>query len=836
MKPSHLLLILFIAVSSGAFAQPPAGAPRTRDGGRAPAIGRIYGRVLDAETHKGAEFTTVTVFLASKDTVLGGAITRGNGEFEVEKLLVGPPLRVVISFIGYKPIEQRVQLTRDRMEMDLGNLTLETDSKLLKEAEIVAEKSTMTMQVDRRVFNVEKDLSTKGGSGVDVMKNVPGLSVDLDGNVSMRGASPQILIDGRPSSMTLDMIPASEIERVEVITNPSVAFDANSTGGIINVVLKKNTKPGYNGQVQGGIGTNGRRQANANLNMKEGRWGFNASYNYNTGENVTNGNTERADRSNGETIDYFSQNVNSTTSRTMNGGRLGVDWQLSNRNTLTASVGMRGNENDGTDNMLSRTLSAERSLLQSGSQINTSNSGTKSYTGQIAFRRKSPKPGHEWTADLNYNSWDRNSSAYFDQRTFGSDGSLSSTSPRNQANLGGSHYDQVTFLFDHVAPVGDKDKIEYGVKSNVRRDNTYLNVFVTSPLVGNNVLDTSLTNSYRITDIVNAAYFNWGHKLTDHWSYQAGVRLEQTWFETELLGKNKVFSYKYPDGAQNLEKAFFPAVYFSRKWEGSLREIQVNLSRKISRPNFWQIMPFIMFSDSRNVRIGNPTLAPELSNLAEVNHLLPFFKGKASWLTSLFGRYTTGVITSYSKPLPTDPQYLLSTFVNGSYSISSGWENILKIEPKTGLQFTVSGTVQWTDVALNSTQGNLRNQGANWNSKAMVSYKVFKDWTVQFNGEYESPRIQPQGKSIAQYGLDANVSHDFSKKLNATLGVNDMFYTRKGGSIIDTPYLYQDSFRRREMRFVRFTLTWKFGEQNTSLFRKKSQRQEPGTGSGDGEM
>ena len=141
--------------------------------------------------------------------------------------------------------EQTVQLTRDTIEIDLGDLSLETDPELLKEAEIVSEKSTMTMQVDRRVFNVDKDLSTQGGTGVEVMKNVPGLTVDVDGNVQMRGANPQILIDGRPSSITLEQIPAEEIERVEVITNPSVAFDANTTGGIINVVLKKSMKPGY---------------------------------------------------------------------------------------------------------------------------------------------------------------------------------------------------------------------------------------------------------------------------------------------------------------------------------------------------------------------------------------------------------------------------------------------------------------------------------------------------------------------------------------------------------------------------------------------------------------
>ncbi len=212
--------------------------------GGAPAIGKVYGKVLDATTRKPAEFATVTILSARTDSVINGAMVRSNGDFSFEKLPMGP-LKVKVSFIGYKALTQDVTITRERMEQDLGNLILEPDVEVLKEAEVTGERSATIMQVDRRVFNVDKDLTTQGGSAVDVMKNIPGLSVDIDGNVQMRGSNPQILIDGRPTTMTLEMIPAEEIERVELITNPSVAFDANTTGGILNVVLKKNTKPGY---------------------------------------------------------------------------------------------------------------------------------------------------------------------------------------------------------------------------------------------------------------------------------------------------------------------------------------------------------------------------------------------------------------------------------------------------------------------------------------------------------------------------------------------------------------------------------------------------------------
>src|SRR5436190_2282022 len=343
--PARLLLIM-VALGSGSLTQGQPPARSERPGGM-PANGKVYGRVMDAATSKGAEFATVTIYRAGGDSVVGGDLVRSNGDFAVEKLPMGP-LRVVVSFIGHDQQERPATLTRDRPELDLGNLTITASTAAqLPEAEVVGERQSMVMHVDRRVFNVEKDLSTQGGTGVDVMKNVPGLSVDVDGNVQMRGATPQILIDGRPTSMALDQIPAEEIERVEVITNPSVAFDASSTGGIINVILKKSTKPGYSGQVQGGVGTNDRYQAGLNLNVKEGRWGFNMSYNYNTGRNVTNGNTQRTDLTGVEHTGYFEQNTTSNSGRSMHGGRLGVDWQLTNRSTLTVAENFRFQDMDG---------------------------------------------------------------------------------------------------------------------------------------------------------------------------------------------------------------------------------------------------------------------------------------------------------------------------------------------------------------------------------------------------------------------------------------------------------------------------------------------------------
>lgn len=826
---SLTLVLLFNWIGLQATAQEgPAGRGR----GTMPAIGKVFGKVLDADTKKPVEFATVTVFQAGKDSVLGGSMVMGNGDFSVEKLPLGA-LRLKVGFMGYKTLEQAVQLTREAAELDLGNLILETNPELLQAAEVVAEKATMTMQVDRRVFNVEKDLTTQGGTGIEVMKNVPGLTVDVDGNVQMRGSNPQILIDGRPSSITLEQIPAEEIERVEVITNPSVAFDANTTGGIINVVLKKSTKPGYSGQLQGGVGSNDRYQAGGNINAKDGRWAFNLSYNYNTGRNLTNGDTRRTDLNNGETLGFFDQTTTSNSSRGGHGGRFGVDWQATNRSLFTLSQGLRFMDRGGSDKQAFTSRNSSGTVTERGEQINTTDNSMQSYSTQFLYTHTSPKPGKEWTMDVNYNRWQRDTESDFDRYTYGQDGTPLVESPRLQKNLGGSTSDSYTFQTDWKEPIGERTKLEWGAKVKYSLDNTFLNVFETSPNVDEAIKDTSLTNDYLITDNTNAIYLNWMRKLNDRWSAQAGLRFEQTSFTVDLRGKDVEYRYAYPDGSSNLGKALFPAIYLVRNWEGSDREVQFNFSRKIDRPRFWQIMPVIWSADSRNIRIGNPALAPQFSNLGEVNHLIPFMGGKATWLTSAFGRFTENVITSYSSPLPSDSTILRNTYVNGANSTRAGWENIFKFRFWQDLQVTLSGTLQYTALTLSSDQGGLRNEGTNWEAKALVQYKFKKAWNIQLNGEYESPEVQAQGRSLSQYSMDASLGYDFNKRLTGVVSVNDLFYTNRNGSTINTPYLIQENFSRREQRYVRFTLTWKFGESDASLFRKKGQRPESGNGGGE---
>ncbi|MCK6650448.1 MAG: TonB-dependent receptor, partial [Bacteroidia bacterium] len=328
IKLNLLLLLLF--PSFVAFAQMPGGG-----GGKMkmPSIGRIYGKVIDSKTKQAVEFASVALF-NQKDSAISGALTRPNGDFSLDNLPFGM-FTLRIRFIGYKAYEQKVMINPQNIEKDLGDIKIEPDAAILKEIEVSSEKATMTMSIDRKVYNVDKDLSVTGGTGLDALKNIPSVNVDADGAVTLRNSSVQIFIDGRPTTLTMEQIPADQIDRIEVITNPSVKFDANTTGGILNVVLKKNSKPGYNGMIQAGVGTNDRYNAMANINIKEQPFNFSLTYSFNTGRNVNNGFTTRTNITNPSPVKYFDQKNLTYMTHGMNMARASVDYYINNRSTIT---------------------------------------------------------------------------------------------------------------------------------------------------------------------------------------------------------------------------------------------------------------------------------------------------------------------------------------------------------------------------------------------------------------------------------------------------------------------------------------------------------------------
>jgi predicted secreted protein len=825
MKTYFQLLTFITFISIAGKAQMPGMG--SMKGMKDPKLGRVYGKILDNATGLPVEYASVQVLWYSKDSLLGGSLVKPNGDFAVDGLPSFGQIRVKVQFIGYKNYIQKVYLSPpDKVDQDLGDIRLMLDDKTTREVEITAEKSTVTLGIDRRIYNVDKDLSAKGGTAVDVMKNVPGVTVDADGNAQLRNQSPTIFVDGRPTSLTLQQIPADQIERVEIITNPSVKFDASATGGILNIIMKRNTKPGYNGMLMSYIGTGDRYGGMANLNLKGGPWNVSLMYSYNQSINNNNGYTNRTQLNDTTktVLGYFNQKNIARMLNRFNFGKIGIDYNINNRNTITFSEMIMGGEFNTNDIQNYAVLGSNQTTYLSGDRINNQTAKFNHFTSQLLYRKTFPKVGKELTFDLNNNFTISNNSYLFS--TFMPYDSLGNRTGENfyQKNIGSTDANQFTFQADYVNPISETKKIELGVKSYYKYSdskNNTSNAIVTAETFER---DSAMSNHYKIDDIINAAYINYSAKTFFGIGYQAGLRFEQSYYSGKIADKNLAFSYSYPSNSNDILKSLFPAIYFSKKLKKN-QELQLNVSRKIQRPNFFQLMPFVMFADNQNRRIGNPQLKPEFRNISEINYNKIFSKG--SYLGSGYFRYEEQPITeiAYFSPNPGESTVLINTTINGKNSFRYGIENTVKLTFFKNLDVTLNANAFYIYIKglVVENQPEVTAEGYAYNTKGTISYKFPKNITLQVNGNYESPRILLLGYSKPIYSMDVSLNCMIKTKwiLNATL--SDAFNTRVSGTHYETPYYVQDLSRRRETRYVRFTVSYLFGKMDASIFKRSKQ-------------
>ena len=809
--------------------------------GTRPSIGHVFGKVVDAKTKKGVEFASVALFRAKNDSLITGQLTEGNGDFSLDNLPFGK-FKLKISFLGYTPLEQEVMILPNTVEQDLGNLALSQDDKTLKAVTVTGEKSTIELKADRKVFNVEKDLSARGGTGIDVMKNIPGVSTDADGNVTLRNSTPIIYVDGKPTTLTMDQIPADQIDRVEVITNPSAKYEADAAGGIINVVLKKNRTPGYNGIISAAIGTNDQYNGMALFNVREKKFGFMLNYNVNGATNRTSAYTDRRSLDsipgNAEnTKGYFHQNDQVVNSRIFQTARVGFDGYINNHNTLSITQsGTFGNFTT-TDNQQYYNSDSTSTQLINGNRVSNQSVSFRNFTTDLSLVHTYTKQDKQWTLDFNFNHAHGATTNTYNFSTFLPDGTPEPFSlpfnPQTETQNGGSHSNMITAQWDFEDPINADMKLEFGFRSNFQRQ--FSNLAVTdydssyAP-----VTNTFLSNNYRTDNLVNAAYITFSHTVKK-FSYQLGLRFEETYFNGVLLSNHdSSFSYQYPSShptATNILDCFFPSIMMSQKI-GDKHEFQFNITRKIQRPNFRQISPFVFASDKYDYQIGNPSLRPELQNKAEINYDLTI--PKLTWLSSLYGSYNQDDITQFNYADPSDPtgQTLVSTFINAKSNFRGGWENTFKITPVKGLDITADGNVFYTLIQTNQNGQEVDNHGLSYVVKGIISYKFPLGFTGQVNGSYESPRIIAQGNTLPVYFFDCSVSKDLGL-ITLNLSVSDVLNSRVYGNYYDTPTYVQTSTRRRDQRYARLGVSFKFGKMDGSIFRKKQQKKDNGGGQDD---
>lgn len=833
MKKHILLFIVTVLFSFHVQAQFPGGGGGA-PGGKMPSIGHLYGKVLDAQTKEPVEFASVALLWYDKDSAVAGCLVKTNGDFSLDNLAFGA-FRLRISFIGYKTIEQKMFINMQNIDKDLGNLLLQPDQELLKEVTVTDEKTAVQMSIDRKVYDVSKDISTRGGTGLDAVKNIPSVTVDADGSVSLRNNAVAIYVDGKPTTLTLQQIPSDQIDRVEIITNPSVKFDASTTGGILNVILKKNNLPGYNGMVMGGMGTNNmhvdplsndRYNGMANLNIKQGKLNVFGMYNYNTQTNFNDGFTNRNSivlppAFLGLVPKYYNQTDTNTQKQTFQFARAGFDYYINNRSTLTVSgVYVHGSfHNDDVQHFHYNDINDQVIPIGTGYRENISNTSFNNYTGKIDFQHTYPKQGKEFTTSLTLNGGQMNTT--YTYSTY-----LQKPLPEIvQKATGGTPSWMYTYQADFVNPINDYTKFETGVRSYMQRSFSTQNTLSDSTGTGNFTSYADLTNNYNITNMTNAAYANYSSKLGGI-NYMAGLRFEETYFKGTITNKDTSFSYYYPDSKFNkLQYCFFPAVYFSKKLPHN-QEIQINFSRKINRPNFFQLMPFVFSADNANIQRGNPGLQPEFVNIGELNYNIIWWK--LNFLTSLYARYTQNPITNIAYPEASNPTVLVNTFQNGTNKFVYGLDNTLKLTPLKGLDLMANANIFYTTINyLNGTQ-QINNSGYSWTGKASISYKFPKSFTMQVNGNYQAPQIIPQGTTRVTEFMDVTISKNIKQKLTFTLLVSDVFNSKRFGNNYDTPQYTQDLSRRRETRYIKLTLMYMFGKMDSGVFKKMKQMKKEG--------
>jgi outer membrane receptor protein involved in Fe transport len=880
MKQVVLILgVLFSALTTTA--QPPAvmlqgGSATGKSMPEAPAIGTVSGKLSDS-TGKAIAGASVVVTGMKMDTatrkfkevLLRAATSRSNGSFRLEELPIAGTLTLKITAMGYKPVERRFSI----MEMpggvqpgnpagamtqggnasgrppqsagavdtdkDLGRIMMQVEEKELQGIVITASKPGLKMDIDKKVFNVDKNIVSAGGTAVDVMKNVPSLNVDIDGNVTLRNATPQVYVDGRPSTLSLDQIPADAIESVEVIVNPSAKYDASGgNAGILNIVLKKNKKSGYNGNLSLGVDKRGGINAGAGLNVRQGKFNFSANGFMNQMKQRSTGETHLTDLLSNPNllVDQYTQGRNGGG---FIFGKIGVDYFATERSTFSVGLISVHGSMKPTETMYSDSLYSD-GTYKSYSERTTNMDRSFNATGLSAgFKYLFPRKGEEITADINYFSGRMESDATYATTIYPAKGQPMMEDIRQQI-MGSGDNGFVTIQSDYVRPFGNNGKLEAGVRAQLRSMSSNQGNYFYDPGTGQYVQVPNASVNYMNTDNVYAAYLSYGGSVKN-FGYKLGLRAERSDYDAELTDTKQSFGNSYP-------VSLFPSVFLSQKLKNR-QELQLSYTRRVNRPWFLQLMPFIDSSNQLNWTIGNPDLQPEFTSSIEASYSKAF-KGNHSILVSAYYKHTDNLITSVLDTVSTGNgnTHPVTTYINAQSSYLAG------------LEFTSQNQLtKWWDMNTNvnvyNSKINAENIGIpqdamwSWFAKFNATFKLPKQFNVQFSGTYQSRTNAPvnnsgggmggppmgggtrstaQGYIGSNYGFDLAVKKSFLKEQAAsvTFAVSDIFGTRRNYQYMYTDLFIQESYRWPDSPMFRLTFAYRFGKMDMSLFKRKNMKGE----------
>jgi outer membrane receptor protein involved in Fe transport len=876
-----LLLTFFMSLSAlQLWAQFPTGGRPPGAGGQNMNMGHLYGKIVDEKTGKGIDGATVqlignrfdSVSRKMKQAILNTQITRSKGDFSFENLSIFGNFQLKVSSLGYKAITQAVgfgmkmppaggnmQQMMGMIDKDLGNIKLTEDSTTLANVTVTSSaKPLLELGIDRKIFTVDKNLNSTGQTAAEVMKNIPSLNVDIDGNVTLRNAAPTLFVDGRPTTLTLDQIPADIIDKVELITNPSAKFDASGgTAGILNIVLKKNKKIGYNGGLRTGIDSRGKINLGGDINLRQNKINLGLSANLNEFKSISSSSINR------DNLQTFLPNKVNTFMNSVNEGQFkffrgSLDIFLDNRNTITIAANynrgrFENEQNQRVDSVIKQNF-ASYNLINNVSDRSFENLGT-----QVSFKHNFAKNGHNISADVNFNSSNSNGTSLIKIQTYTPEAFMKGN-PLLQLNNSTGDNRFLTFQTDYENPLTDDSKLEAGLRAAIRDNSSINDQYRFNNTTGKYELVPAISSRYKFHDEVWAAYTTYSFKK-GRFSYLLGLRAESSNYQGTLLnvkGQDSLnFKVEFPI-------SLFPSIFSTYKLTDK-QDLQLNYTRKINRPNFFQLMPFPDYSDPQNINIGNAGLQPEFTNSFELSYNNTY-KKNANFLASLYFKHTSNLITRYvyrdiNALIPGDSAYF-STYINANYSFATGLELTNKMAVSKSWDMTVNLNIFSSSLRADLPNEKFSNNLVSWFGKVINNFKLKKSWSIQLSGDYQARTVLPpggggmgggrggggmmwgggpqttaQGYNLPRYGVDLAIRKDWTWKNgqtgSLTLSMNDIFKTQLFQSYSESAFFQQTSERRRDPQVLRVNFSYRFGKFDASLFKRKSTKSDPSSGMSD---
>lgn len=771
----------------------------------------ISGTILEKGTDLPLEYATI-VFEDTKTKQLTGGVTDFDGNFNFN--VKSGTYNIRFEFISFKTISLNNQNINENK--DFGKIYLEPDVAQLSGIELVGEKSTVEIKLDKRVYNVGSDMTVRGGTAGDVLNNVPSVTVDPDGTIALRGnESVTILIDGKPSGLAginpsdiIKMLPADAIDKVEVITNPSARYNAEGGGGIINIVMKKGKTNGLNGSIVASVGDPETYGFNSSINYKTDTFNVfsNFGYNYRTNRGESEVNSTYFDNETPEIDDITGYLNESRTTKDIDNGynaNFGIDLNLTESITLTNALTFRENSEENPQNVLMDYYDENRVFTQTRNRF--SDQMEDDYVIEYAtnLTKKFEKEDHIFTADFSVSKNQRNESSDITDRV------LNSTSPVQYENtLNNNTRNRILAKTDYVLPIGEDGRFEAGYRGDFSNTLTDFQVFP----------NDQYSNLLEYVENINALYIQYGNKI-NKFSYFLGLRWEDSHIEV-----NSITSSDYNTKLYN---NFFPTATLNYELNDD-QSFTFSYSRRVNRPRGRHVNPFSTYSSNVNLFQGNPDLNPTFTDAIELGYL---WKAKKFTLnTSIYTNLTDDSFEFIRKQIGTTDEeipIIVTTPINLSKEVRTGFEFNVNYSPykwwrlNTNLNmFSVvsRGDYTYTDNSNEIIKQNFDNDAFTWfarlNSKINLPYKI--DW--QTNIFYRGPQKNAQGKSLSMTNVSMALSKDVIKdKMTLSLNANNLFNTmkRRNETYIEDVTSSTSEFMWRK-RSVLLSLTYRFNRKKES--------------------